>query len=65
MTALDEALNWIMPLLIFLVAISFLWLKTPLGAWLGPHIKTFWLWAKGESEEDSASSITSREIIYE
>jgi len=61
---LDEAVNIIMPILLLLVAIGFIWIKTPVGAWLGPHIRNFISWIKGE-ERDQTPHEMSRSIVYE
>jgi len=61
---LDEAVNIIMPILLLLIALGFIWIKTPVGTWLGPHFKDFWNWIRGESENATVSE-QSRSIVYE
>lgn len=50
MVTFDEVMNWLMPILVILVVIGFLWIKTPLGSLLGPKLAEFGLWIKGESQ---------------
>jgi len=50
MATLDSILNFLVPTLLILIFIGFIWMKTPLGAWLGPHLQNLWLWMKGESQ---------------
>jgi len=62
MATLDSVLNVLVPIILFLILIAFIWIKTPLGAWLGPILQNFWLWLKGESE---AQQQKNRVIVYE
>ena len=61
---LDETVNIIMPILLGLIAVGFVWVKTPVGAWLGPQIRKFISWIKGE-ERDQTPHEMARSIVYE
>jgi hypothetical protein len=61
-TKFEQFLNYAIPTLIVLAFVAFIWVKTPLGVWLGPHLNNFWLWMKGESQ---AQAKKQRVITYE
>jgi len=62
MANLDSILNVLIPILLIGVLIAFLWMKTPLGAWLGPHLHDLWLNLKGENTQHVKRD---KVIVYE
>lgn len=67
MATFDSVMNVLVPTLIILVVIGFLWIKTPLGAFLGPRLAQLWAWIRGEGRESATSAFieTQRIIAYE
>jgi len=61
---LDSVLNFLVPTLLILIGVGFVWIRTPVGAWLGPHIREFFNWIRGESETTTHEPQT-RSIVYE
>jgi len=62
MPTLDSVLNVLIPTILVLILVAFVWLRTPLGAWLGPHLSNLWAWMKGESQ---AVQQRNKVIVYE
>lgn len=66
MATFDSVLNFLVPTLIILVVIGFIWVKTPLGAWLGPILSNWWESIRsGGSNVVSHADYTQRIITYE
>ena len=63
--SLDSILNVLVPTLIVLMAVGFVWVKTPVGDWLGPQFRNFWSWIRGEDNQPAHTNINSRTIVYE
>ena len=62
MTTLDDVLNVLVPIILVLLFTSFLWIRTPLGAFLGPHIRNFVEYLKGEA---GANHEHNKVIVFE
>jgi hypothetical protein len=62
MATLDSVLNWLVPTILILIVIGFLWIKTPLGELL----TRFWHWAKEQMQGNpNADNNKNRIIVYE
>ena len=63
---IDSTMNWLVPTILVLVVVVFLWIKTPLGAWLGPHLSDFWTYLKeGQTANKHHHSEKNKIIVYE
>ena len=67
MATFDSILNVLVPALILLVVIGFVWVKTPLGAWLGPILSHWWENIRSGSSNAVHNTVdyTQRIITYE
>jgi hypothetical protein len=61
MATLDSVMNWLVPTILILVVVGFLWIKTPLGE----LIKRMWTWAKNEMQGNPHAQQKNRIIVYE
>jgi len=65
MATLDSFLNFAVPALIILVVVGFVWVKTPLGAWLGPIFSSWWEGLRGGGGSHHSGGEMQRVITYE
>lgn len=61
MATFDSVMNWLVPTLLIVILIGFLWIKTPLGALL----TKLWLWSKEQMQGNPAAQEKNRIIVYE
>ena len=61
--SVDSTMNWVIPTILILLVIAFLWIKTPLGAWLGPHFSNWWASLKGEAQHHQTKK--DKIIVYD
>jgi len=60
MATLDSILNFLIPLLLMLIAFGFVYTKF-LQPWVVPHLIKFWEYLQGPAHQNNAA----REITYE
>ena len=63
MATLDSILNWLVPTILILVVVGFVYTKF-ISPWVVPHLIRLWEWAKGSSQQES-QGIKNKEIVYE
>jgi hypothetical protein len=57
---LDSLLNFLVPAILLLIALGFVYTKF-IQPWVVPHLIKFWEWMQGKSTEDT----TKKEIVFE
>lgn len=60
MASLDSVLNFVIPAILIVIALGFIWTKF-IEPWVLPHAKRFWEYLQGQN-----SKITrQKEVVYE
>ena len=62
MGALDSTLGWLIPALLIVVAVGFIYTKF-INPWVVPHLIRFWHWLQGRQQEGDVTR--TREITFE
>lgn len=62
-STLDSILNFAVPTLIILVVIGFVWIKTPLGAWLGPIFSGWWDSIRNREHSGGGFGVEMQKVI--
>jgi len=61
MGSLDSILNFVIPALLVVIAVGFVYVKF-IGPWILPQLKKFWIWLQESSQQQDT---TKKEISYE